>query len=101
MAKVSMVQRDVKRARMAKNQAAKRAELKAIVANQELPFDQRMAARDALNKMPTNGSSVRMHNRCALTGRPHGFFRQFRLSRIMVRDLASKGMLPGVKKASL
>ncbi len=100
MAKVGMWQRDVKRRQKAARDAEKRAELKKMVKDSNLDFDARMEARDKLNKMERNGSQVRTKNRCQLTGRPRGFLRQFGLSRVVLRELASKGKLPGVTKAS-
>ena len=88
MAKESMKAREVKRRRMVEQYADKRAELK--------------AAGDyiALQKLPKNSSSVRIHNRCNLSGRPKGYMRQFGVSRINFREMALKGLIPGVKKAS-
>lgn len=100
MAKVAMVERDRKRARMVKKYAAKRANLKAIIKNQDLPGEERFQAMLELDKLPANGSKVRMRNRCALTGRPRGYYRKLNLSRIALRDLASRGELPGVVKSS-
>lgn len=100
MAKKSVIYRNRKRQRMADNQATRREELKAIVANEELEFDERMAARDKLNKLPRNGCSVRVRRRCALTGRGRGVYRKFEICRIKFRDMASAGELPGVTKSS-
>jgi len=100
MAKVSMVERDKKRAKLVKSQAAKRAALKAIIRNKELPAEERFEAVLKLDKLSANGSKTRMRNRCALTGRPRGYYRKFNLSRIALRDLASRGELPGVTKSS-
>lgn len=88
MAKESMKAREVKRLKMVEKYSAKRAELK--------------AAGDyiGLQKLPKNSSSVRIHNRCKLTGRPKGYMRQFGVSRINFREMALKGLIPGVKKAS-
>lgn len=100
MAKVSMVERDKKRAKLVKSQAAKRAALKAIIRNKDLPAEERFEAVLKLDKLSANGSKTRMRNRCALTGRPRGYYRKFNLSRIALRDLASRGELPGVTKSS-
>lgn len=88
MAKESMKAREVKRAKMVDKYAEKRAALK--------------AAGDSvgLQKLPKNSSSVRIHNRCQLTGRPKGYMRQFGLSRITFREMALSGLIPGIKKAS-
>lgn len=100
MAKVSMVAREEKRARVVERDAEKREALKAIVIDQTKSFDERMAARDKLNKMDRNGAKIRGHNRCGITGRPRGYHRYFNLCRIKLREMASKGELPGVTKAS-
>lgn len=100
MAKVCMIERDKKRRKMVKSQAAKRAELKAIIKNKEIPADERFQAVLKLDKMSPNGSKTRIRNRCALTGRPRSYYRKFNLSRIALRDLASRGELPGVVKSS-
>ncbi len=100
MAKVCMIERDKKRTRLVEKYAAKRAELKAIIKNKEIPADERFQAVMKLDKMTPNGSKTRKRNRCALTGRPHGYYRKFNLSRIALRDLASRGELPGVTKSS-
>ena len=88
MAKESMKAREVKRAKLAAKYADKRAALKAA------------GDYEALQKFPKNASPVRGHNRCKLTGRPKGYMRQFGLSRVMFREMANKGLIPGVKKAS-
>jgi small subunit ribosomal protein S14 len=88
MAKESMKAREVKRAKMVERFAEKRARLK-----EEGDYQ-------ALARLPRNSSSVRLHNRCSLTGRPKGFMRQFGISRIQFREMASQGLIPGVKKAS-
>ena len=88
MAKESMKAREVKRAKLAAKYADKRAALKAA------------GDYEALQKLPKNASPVRGHNRCKLTGRPKGYMRQFGLSRGMFREMANKGLIPGVKKAS-
>jgi len=88
MAKESMKAREVKRQKLVDKYAAKRAELKAA------------GDYEALQKLPKNASPVRLHNRCKLTGRPKGYMRQFGISRINFREMALKGHIPGVKKAS-
>ena len=88
MAKESMKAREVKRAKLVEKYAAKRAQLKAE------------GDYVGLQKLPKNSSSVRLHNRCKLTGRPKGYMRQFGISRINFREMASAGLIPGVKKAS-
>ena len=100
MAKVCMVERDKKRSRLVKKYAARRAKLKAIIKDQNVPADERFQATLELAKLPRNSSKVRQRNRCALTGRPRGYYRKLNLSRIALRDLASRGELPGVTKSS-
>ena len=98
MAKQSMVAREVKRAKMVAQYADKRAALKEIVRKGE-PAEAYEAARK-LQSIPKNANPIRLHNRCKLTGRPKGYIREFGLSRIQFREMASKGLIPGVKKAS-
>jgi small subunit ribosomal protein S14 len=100
MAKVCMVQRDVKRSRLVKKYAAKRAKLKAFIKDKNVPAEERFQATMQLNELPTNSSKIRQRNRCALTGRPRGYYRKLNISRIALRDLASRGELPGVVKSS-
>ncbi len=100
MAKLSMVQREVKRSKLVARFAKKRTELKSLISNPETPFEEKMAAVDALQKLPRDSSPVRQHNRCRLTGRPHGFYRKFGLSRIKLREAAMRGDVPGLVKAS-
>lgn len=100
MAKTCMIERDKKRRRLVKSHAGKRAKLKAIIKNRELPAEDRFQAMMVLAEMPRNGSKVRIKNRCALSGRPRAYYRKFNLSRIAIRDLASRGALPGVVKSS-
>lgn len=100
MAKKSMVNREVKRARLVARDASKRAALKTVINNQELPMEERFKATIKLAELPRNGSAVRLHNRCQLTGRPHAYYRKLKLSRIMLRDLASFGQIPGMVKSS-
>lgn len=100
MAKLSSIQRNKKRRKLVKRFAAKRAELKKIVMNQQLTMEERFAAQMKLSKLPRNSSPVRIHNRCELSGRPRAFYRKFKLSRIALRDLASNGQIPGMVKAS-
>lgn len=100
MAKVSAIQKNLRRKALAVRKAAKRAELKAIVMNRDLAPDERMEAQMRLNKMPRDSSKIRIRNRCEVSGRPHGYYRKFRMSRIAFRELASFGQVPGVTKAS-
>jgi len=100
MAKKSAVQRDKKRRRMAAQQAERRAKLKALVMDRDASPEERFEASLKLAKLPRNGSKVRIHNRCEVTGRPRGVYRKFKLGRVMLRELASKGQIPGMVKSS-
>ena len=100
MAKTSSVQRNEKRKRMAKKFTSKRTRLKAIATDEQLPLEERFEARIKLAALPRNSSPTRVRNRCELTGRPRGTFRKFGLARSKIRDLAFKGDIPGVIKAS-
>lgn len=100
MAKLSLKNREAKRAKMVAKYAAKRAELKAAIDNVKLSDDERMEARMKLQQLPRNASPVRQRNRCALTGRPRGVFKKFGLCRNKLRDIAMRGEVPGMTKAS-
>ena len=100
MAKKSAVEKNNRRRKMVARDAAKRAALKEIARNTDLPPEERFKAQLKLAKLPRNGSKVRVRNRCELSGRPRGYYRKFKLSRIALRELASSGELPGVTKAS-
>ena len=100
MAKKAMIEREKKRQKLVDKFATKRADLKAIASNLELPMEERFTARLKLAKLPRNSSATRLHNRCQLTGRPHAYYRKLRISRIMLRELGSNGQLPGVVKSS-
>jgi len=100
MAKKSSIEKNKKRERLAKQYAAKRARLKAIADDDQLPMEERFTARLKLAELPRNSSKVRIRNRCELSGRPRGVYRKFKLSRIALRDLASTGQIPGMVKAS-
>ncbi len=100
MAKTSSVEKNNMRKRLSKAHAGKRAALKKVVMDRELPVEDRFEATLKLAQLPRNGAKVRVRLRCELTGRPRGNYRKFKLSRNQLRDLANKGMLPGVVKAS-
>ena len=100
MAKTSAVERNRKRERLAQRYAAKRAALKAMARNQELPVEERFAAQLKLAGLPRNSAPSRIRNRCEVTGRPRAFYRKLRMSRIALRELASQGMIPGMVKSS-
>jgi small subunit ribosomal protein S14 len=100
MAKTSSIERNRKRERLVKQYAARRAKLRAAALNEDLPLEERFAARLKLAQLPRNWSETRVRNRCELTGRPRAFYRKLKLSRIALRDLASKGQVPGMVKSS-
>jgi len=100
MAKTSMIQRELKRTQTVALYATKRAALKELIRNPETPFDEKMLAVEKLQRLPRDSAPVRQHNRCKLTGRPHGFYRKFGLSRIKLREAAMRGDVPGLVKAS-
>mgnify|MGYP001579871209 FL=1 len=100
MAKTALINRDRKRRKTVKKFAARRAELLAITNNQKLSQEERYEARMKLQKLPRDASPVRLRNRCALTGRPRGVFRKFGLARGKLREVAMRGEIPGVIKAS-
>ncbi|HXT79707.1 MAG TPA: 30S ribosomal protein S14 [Acetobacteraceae bacterium] len=100
MAKISQVNRNARRERMAKRDKAKRQALKDVLMDRTLPVEDRFNASLKLAQLPRNGASVRVRLRCALTGRSRGNYRKFKLCRIALRDLASAGQIPGMVKAS-
>jgi small subunit ribosomal protein S14 len=100
MAKKSSIENNNKRKRLIENKKASRASLRAIIRGVDVSFDERISAVHKLAELPRNSSPVRYRNRCVLTGRARGYYRKFAMSRIMLRDLASSGILPGVVKAS-
>ena len=100
MAKKSMIQRELKRAKLVARQADKRAKLKAIIRSVNSTDEERQAAQAKLNKLPRDGSPSRMRNRCAITGRPHGVYKKFGLGRNKLREAAMNGEIPGLTKAS-
>lgn len=100
MAKLSMIQREIKRVRTAEKFAAQRTELKGIVGNTTYSFEERMQAQEKLQKLPRNASPTRQRSRCQLTGRSRGYYRKFGLCRNKLREFAMKGDIPGLVKAS-
>ncbi len=100
MAKTSAIEKNKRRAKLAKQYANKRAKLKAIANDKALPPEEQFAARLKLAELPRNSSKVRVRNRCELTGRPRAFYRKFKLSRVTLRELASTGQIPGMTKSS-
>jgi small subunit ribosomal protein S14 len=100
MAKLSLINREEKRAKAVAKYAKKRAQLFAVIADMRLSDEERMAARLKLQELPRNSSPSRQRNRCALTGRPRGVFRKFGLCRNKLREVAMRGEVPGMTKAS-
>ncbi|MDQ7997785.1 MULTISPECIES: 30S ribosomal protein S14 [Rhodanobacteraceae] len=100
MAKTSMVERDLKRTKLVKKYAAKRAEYKAIVLSATASYDEKMEAQTKLQKLPRDASPSRQRNRCALTGRPRGVYSKFGLGRNKLREATMRGDVPGLRKAS-
>ena len=100
MAKTSSIHKNIHRRNKADKYRARREALKSVIMSRDLPADERFAATLKLAALPRNSARIRVRNRCELTGRPRGFYRKFKLSRIALRELASKGMIPGVTKAS-
>ena len=100
MAKVSAVEKNKRRRKTVARDAEKRAALKAIIKNQELPIDERFRASLKLAEMPRDGSKTRIRNRCEVSGRPRAYYRKLGMSRIALRDLGNTGKVPGVVKSS-
>ena len=100
MAKISIIEREKKRERTVAKYAAKRDELKRKLKDQSLSEDEREEARKKFNALPRNASPCRLRNRCRVTGRPHGYYRKFGLSRTKLREAAMRGDIPGLVKAS-
>ena len=100
MAKLSMVEREKRRTKLAARYAAKRAELKRIVADPEADYEEKQSAMHRLSKMPRDASPVRGRNRCRVSGRPRGYYRKFGLARNKLREAAMRGDVPGLRKAS-
>ncbi len=100
MAKKSMIEREKKRERLVAQYAERRAELKALANDRDIPVEERFKATLKLAELPRNSSPSRLHNRCQLTGRPHAYYRKLKVSRIALRDLGSNGEIPGLVKSS-
>jgi len=100
MAKKSMIERNNKRRKLNARLEAKRAELKAVVKDKSKPADERFQASLKLAQMPRNSSKTRIRNRCEVSGRPRGYYRKLRMSRIALRELSSRGEVPGMVKSS-
>ena len=99
MAKTSAIQKNLKRIRLVKKYAKKRAALKKIISNKKLELSERFEAQLKLNKLPKI-PKIRIRNRCEVSGRPHGVYRKLKISRIALRDMASSGKIPGITKSS-
>ena len=100
MAKKSAIEKNKRRGRLARKYATKRAQLQAIARDRALPPEERFQAHIKLAELPRNSAPVRVRHRCEMTGRPRGYYRKFRLSRIALRELASVGQIPGMVKSS-
>lgn len=100
MAKKSSLEKNARRIKLAKSISGRRARLKAVALDRSAPPEDRFEAQLKLAELPRNGSPTRVRNRCSLTGRPRGYYRKFKLSRIAVRELASAGQIPGMVKSS-
>ena len=100
MAKLSSVNKNERRKKLVKQYAPKFAKLKAIANDESLDETERLIARLKMSELPRNANPTRVRNRCEITGRPRAYYRKFRLARVMLRDLANKGLIPGVVKSS-
>ena len=100
MAKKSSIEKNNRRAKLAKQKAPTRERLKTLARDRDAPPEERFAAQLKLAELPRNSSATRVRNRCALSGRPRGYYRKHKLSRIALRDLGSKGLIPGLVKSS-
>jgi small subunit ribosomal protein S14 len=100
MAKTSSIEKNNRRRKLAKQYSGRRARLKAIARDKNKPMEERFAATLKLAELPRNSAPSRIHNRCEITGRPKAFYRKLKMSRIAMRDLGSKGMIPGLLKSS-
>jgi small subunit ribosomal protein S14 len=100
MAKTSSIEKNERRRKLTKKYAAKRTRLKAIASDKTKPLEDRFEAALKLAALPRNGSATRIRNRCEVTGRPRGYYRKLKMSRIALRDFGSKGLIPGLVKSS-
>ena len=100
MAKTSSIEKNKRRARLAKQYAARRSKLRAIARDRNVSMEERFAATLKLAELPRNSAKVRIRNRCEITGRPRAYYRKLKMSRIAMRDLGSKGLIPGLVKSS-
>jgi small subunit ribosomal protein S14 len=100
MAKTSSIEKNKRRARMAKRFAGRRAKLKKIARDRNVSMEERFAATLKLAELPRNSAKIRVRNRCEVTGRPRAYYRKLKMSRIALRELGSKGVIPGLVKSS-
>jgi small subunit ribosomal protein S14 len=100
MAKLSSINKNERRKQLVKKYAGKYAKLKAVANDESLDETERLIARLKMAEIPRNGNPTRIRNRCEITGRPRAYYRKFRIARVMLRDLANKGLIPGVTKSS-
>ncbi len=100
MAKKSAIQKNLKRAKLVKSNLSKRLKLKMICSNKSISMEERFEAQMKLAQCPRNGAKIRIRNRCLITGRPRGYYRKFKMSRIALRELALTGQIPGMVKSS-
>jgi len=100
MAKKGMIEKNNRRAKLVSQQAVRRAKLKAVIKNKDVSLEERFAATLKLAQMPRNASATRVKNRCEITGRPRAYYRKLRMSRIAMRDLGNRGLVPGLTKSS-
>lgn len=100
MARLSSINTNKRRLKMAQKYAARRQKLKDVIVNKDLSLDERIQATIKLSELPRNSSKTRYRNRCEVTGRPRGFYRKFKMSRIALRELGSLGLIPGLTKSS-
>lgn len=100
MARKALIEKEKRRQNAVANKAATRKALKDKIMNRDLPIEERFELQMKLSSMPRSGAKIRLRNRCLLTGRSRGVYRRFKMSRIMLRDMGSVGLIPGLKKAS-
>ena len=100
MAKLSSINKNNRRIKLANKFYEKRKKLKKIVMDKKLSLEERFKAQQKLSKLPRNSAKIRVRNRCQITGRPHGVYRKLKISRIALRDMASSGKIPGITKSS-
>jgi len=100
MAKTSAIEKNKKRIKLAKKYEAKRKKLKKILMDKKVNLNERLEAAQKLAKLPKNSAKIRIRNRCEITGRPHGYYRKLKMSRIALRELSSMGKIPGMTKSS-